>query len=92
MWRAKCYFSLVNDPTEAVPLVSGGLSTREEADQLLCDLLVCPQMTGGCLEREVPGVGWCLEDEVESVTYLKRLRDSDGELDAVNDQTLQDVI
>ncbi len=69
MFRAYCYF---NPPLSdvSIALSTSEYASLEEADAALGALLKVPGMTGGGLETKIPGIGWVLSDEADTVKWL----------------------
>lgn len=89
MYRAVVY-CLLNG--ESIRLNSQSTYEIEEANTRLDALLALPGFTGGHVEVHVPNIGWVIEDEVESILYLYRMRESDRELNGVDVQRAVDSL
>ncbi len=64
----------------AATIYSGGFNKIEDANALFENLMKLPGFTGGNIEQDLGGrLGWCIADEVETVQYLHRMREDDGE-------------
>lgn len=81
MYRAFVYYDLYGTGAEnAVRLNLAPSSDAGAAHELLRQFIGKPGFTGGDVEVKVPGIGWVLEDSVETAVYLHRLHESDREL------------
>ena len=70
MYRAVVYYAGQRATEDGVALMSAPLETAEAANRLLLELQELPGVTGGLVEAKVPGVGWVLIDEAETIAWL----------------------
>lgn len=77
MFRAYSYLT-IGDNTHRVHSV--GVNDRAEVERLF-DELATRLGNGGGVEQHVPGIGWVLADDVESVQIVARMRASDQEVE-----------
>jgi hypothetical protein len=80
MWRAVCFLELdprahKSNPGDRIRLTTERVETKERAEALLTHLLTLPGVTGGDVEVLIPGPGWVLENDVETIQILARTRE-----------------
>ncbi len=85
MFRVKFYYQIGLLADNTVTLTSETRDTHAEADELFDQLRATTgQITGGHVEQHVPGIGWVIADEVETVQILARRREDFGGLGNVS--------
>ena len=85
MWRAYCYY---NPHGGSIALRSEPYDSLMLATLALESLMNINGMTGGGIEREVLGIGWVIDEEVESIIIQHRLCESDRELNIVGEDDI----
>jgi hypothetical protein len=79
MFRAYAYFSKSHNPVESIAFRSEPFETKKLCEQTLECILATAGFTGGGIEQLVPGIGWVLDDDVETAVICSRRNESDGE-------------
>lgn len=79
MFRVKFYFKVSHFADDTVTMTTETRDTQAEADALFSQLQTAMghSLTGGHVEQHVPGIGWVLADEVETVQILARRREEE---------------
>jgi hypothetical protein len=80
MYRIKFYYHNEGFAEDALTMIVGTTFTSLERANKVFDQLKAEfgrKMTGGDIEQEVPGIGWVLLDDVESVLICARRRESE---------------
>ena len=72
MFRAYCYMTVCE---RSVRLTSEALPEQYDADSVLLSMQTrLPNVTGGGVEQNVPGIGWVLAEEAETAALCNRER------------------
>ncbi len=82
MFRAYCYMTVCE---RSVRLTSEALQEQYDADSVLLSMQTrLPNVTGGGIEQNVPGIGWVLAEEAETAVVLSRRASEFGGLGNVS--------
>lgn len=83
MFRAYI-FLLVKGMDPSPRLTSSPVDTQDDALFLMDTMMEFPFATGGDIEQNVPGIGWVVVDEVETVQILARRQEPKDDADVLS--------
>lgn len=77
MFRLKLYWNDIGDAENALTLTTEAFRDQDTAHATLEQLQASwgKSLTGSATEQHVPGIGWVLADEIETVQIIARRRE-----------------